>query len=1162
MDTKLNINAIEELSIPVTKLKDPENLTTGFANDLTGRNEATAEEFTFRPSAGNISIRDDSATIKRIKGNSIVWNQLVYPTKWNTDSVNGTVNMSDDYSEITHISAGDNNIAYIYASNIVYPSREGHIMYFYAEVSKGYSFYACKAKASDGLTYSPIVKVTNDGLSTPLIAFYKNDGSNFEAGEEITIKNVVMFDLTQMFGAGNEPDTVEEFRALFPGNHYEYNPGQLVSMTANGLFTNGFNQWDGKVEVGYIHDETGDVTVNRDSLCTDFIRVIPNQKYYINTEQTKGRWGAWYDANKNYIAGIVGYDQVLTAPTNAAYVRLTIKKDDSGNPDTFCLNLSHTGVENGKYEPYWDATKDLSVIQKYFPNGMRSAGSIYDEISFDETTQKWVAIQRVGNVDLGSLSWTYSEHLFSGETVAGFKTSIEDIIFANTATTLPNITVSKYNINTADKVANGYAATETFTGYKAYKTDLSAYFTFTTDASEFKSSLSGVMLNYELAEPIITVIEEPINLSYKVGDFGIEQILSDSFSAPFRADIIYQFNATDRIRENSLNIEKLSKAQNECLLLAGGTMSGQINSQDIKPVEDSTYQLGDSTHKYKNVFSDFFTGNLEGNAKTATVATDLSGRVEATPEEFTYRPSAGEKSIKDDNAFIRRVKGNSVVWNQLSQVFPKDTTKSAYGVSAKTVSGTHYIECSGTTTAIEGDNNLYVDSDITPKINGVSGHKYLFLVEGCENLQINLYSFVSPSVHITNGGTIVTCTKNELLRYSVLIPTSTPVGTTINEKISVLYIDLTQMFGPGNEPTTVEEFRALYPNSYYPYNTGELRNLDCSGIKTVGFNQWDEQWEVGYLNADGTTAGYVQNYIRAKNYIPVISGEKYYAKLPNGVSDAQLFAVDENYNLIKQIYYWINNQFVIPDGAAYIRFYMKYGSEVYNNDICINLSHTGYRDGEYESYKEVTHALPLSQITNGEPLRYVYNSYAGEQYDEINETEYIKRIGVVDLGTLDWSWDEANSVFKTYGLVGNGNAYRFFCSKYTTTNYGFANMADKTIRSTKENLAVLGIKDSSFGTDASALKASLAGVLLNYELAEPIVTPIETPIDFNYYVEDFGTEEALLAEDSAPFSADIVYQFNATDTIRVLEKNIKQLLNKITSLENIITNAITNSNNL
>ncbi|MCQ2232648.1 MAG: hypothetical protein MJZ30_12450 [Paludibacteraceae bacterium] len=38
-------------------------------------------------------------------------------------------------------------------------------------------------------------------------------------------------------------------------------------------------------------------------------------------------------------------------------------------------------------------------------------------------------------------------------------------------------------------------------------------------------------------------------------------------------------------------------------------------------------------------------------------------------------------------------------------------------------------------------------------------------------------------------------------------------------------IDLTLMFGAGNEPTTVEEFRAMFPKDYYPYDAGTLRTI-------------------------------------------------------------------------------------------------------------------------------------------------------------------------------------------------------------------------------------------------------------------------------------------------------------------------------------------------
>ena len=45
----------------------------------------------------------------------------------------------------------------------------------------------------------------------------------------ISVKNLMIFDLTVMFGSGNEPTTVEEFEAMFPEDYYPYNAGEIVS---------------------------------------------------------------------------------------------------------------------------------------------------------------------------------------------------------------------------------------------------------------------------------------------------------------------------------------------------------------------------------------------------------------------------------------------------------------------------------------------------------------------------------------------------------------------------------------------------------------------------------------------------------------------------------------------------------------------------------------------------------------------------------------------------------------------------------------------------------------------------------------------------------------------------------------------------------------------
>ena len=56
---------------------------------------------------------------------------------------------------------------------------------------------------------------------------------NYEGGavSNVKLKNPMVYDLTAMFGAGNEPTTVDEFKALFPKDYYAYNAGEtsLVS---------------------------------------------------------------------------------------------------------------------------------------------------------------------------------------------------------------------------------------------------------------------------------------------------------------------------------------------------------------------------------------------------------------------------------------------------------------------------------------------------------------------------------------------------------------------------------------------------------------------------------------------------------------------------------------------------------------------------------------------------------------------------------------------------------------------------------------------------------------------------------------------------------------------------------------------------------------------
>ena len=55
---------------------------------------------------------------------------------------------------------------------------------------------------------------------------------SYVANDVIQYKDYVFFDLTEMFGAGNEPYTVDDFRALFPNDYYAYNAGETTCVSA------------------------------------------------------------------------------------------------------------------------------------------------------------------------------------------------------------------------------------------------------------------------------------------------------------------------------------------------------------------------------------------------------------------------------------------------------------------------------------------------------------------------------------------------------------------------------------------------------------------------------------------------------------------------------------------------------------------------------------------------------------------------------------------------------------------------------------------------------------------------------------------------------------------------------------------------------------------
>lgn len=351
--------------------------------------------------------------------------------------------------------------------------------------------------------------------------------------------------------------------------------------------------------------------------------------------------------------------------------------------------------------------------------------------------------------------------------------------------------------------------------------------------------------------------------------------------------------------------------------------------------------------------------------------------------------------------------------------------------------------------------------------------------------------------------------------------------------------DLTQMFGSSIadyvyslENTSAGDgvtwFTDLFPKPYYSYNAGQLMSVNTSAHKTVGFNAWDEQWELGSYSTSTGEPIITSSQIRCKNFIPVISGATYYVKTPSGTGKKiWMFFYDASKTLLssglpygsgspannaRQFY---NDDCTMPSNCSYIRFYAtaEYGA-TYHDDICINLSWDGERDGEYEAYEEHTYALDESLTLRGIPKLDSGNKlyYDGDTYED--DGTVTRKYAVVDLGTLTWTKGNFNNI-TYFTCTPNGikpaTAIGVFvnalCDRYKLVSSAGVTSSFADCSFFVWTNGLLYLRDDNFiNSTAAEFKTAVSGIYLVYEL-ETSTTEEADPYVNPQIVNDFGTEE-------------------------------------------------------
>lgn len=434
-----------------------ESMRVGTADNLTSKGDATEEVIMSRKAGGDNQIEDGSASIKRIKGYSVVKNQWCI-AKEDEESVNTTGTAWSQCSLRTKIPEAANGHYYVLtilakgAESGYYTLSIGNNGGIKVNLSPKYKFI------------SIIIKRDNTNSS---VVLYDAKGS----GEQSAIKRGQVFDLTQMFGNGNEPTTPDDFAKRL-----------------------GYSSID---DVPYIPYNEGEIV------------------------------------------------------------------------SSFVEGIKTTDTEGKVSERKWSET-----LKKCFPDGLKSIGAAYDEI----TPTK--AVKRFFLRRFRDMKW--SSYMIDSTGLSFFHATIKDTPFTKISAIICDKYETKLNLD-SDKTKDKYV---TIAAYMGAPVSIIVVDQSYNSLSDFLNDQKDAFLCYGLKTAEEYTYDE-LNLTEQVAEGGTEEaIITDGkTSTPLRADIVYPIDAYNTIKANKTNIGTLSSlntASKTDLVSAINELVGKVGALEAK----------------------------------------------------------------------------------------------------------------------------------------------------------------------------------------------------------------------------------------------------------------------------------------------------------------------------------------------------------------------------------------------------------------------------------------------------------------------------------------------------------------------------------------------------------------------------------------------------
>uniref|UniRef100_UPI004029CD15 hypothetical protein n=1 Tax=Candidatus Cryptobacteroides bacterium TaxID=3085639 RepID=UPI004029CD15 len=372
-------------------------------------------------------------------------------------------------------------------------------------------------------------------------------------------------------------------------------------------------------------------------------------------------------------------------------------------------------------------------------------------------------------------------------------------------------------------------------------------------------------------------------------------------------------------------------------------------------------------------------------------ADNLTSKGDATEEVIMSRRAGGDNQIEDGNASIKRIKGYSVVLNQLAKDKINPTTSNGVAIS-----------CENDLWSFKGYSTGYPFYALSNAVLN-ERHKYMLLEKRIKVKEALSYR----EINTNNRSETKDFQPNSVfspLKTSNCIEVAFYQNREYDELRKLKFFDLTTMFGSGNEPTTPDDFAKRLGYSsiddvpYIPYNEGEIVSSFAEGIKTtdtegkVFERKWSETLKK-YFPDGLKSAGSGYDEITPTKAVKRVKA----LVLDETITISQIAESGDNFKFSLQV-----NEIDDPySGLASAPFYYKYNGGYYFDVWAIG----------FASVRTIVGCVPKSVASNtqelkaflkklkdeGHPLTVVYKKkntdYEEITYDELNLTEQVSEGG-------------------------------------------------------------------------------------------------------------------------------------------------------------------------